>query len=184
MGRELEQRVRYLLTTSHKPSQRTRTFLKDLASVLPNSERVSRGKAALELLGSIASDLGAERVIIVKEKNGNPHSIEVYSVDGVELVPLGTIVLRGLSLSSETGRRVYNVKKVCIDENAIDEETKEIIGNLRDLLGLGECEGDEDLVASVERDERGFEVIFRPSGSNLKVGPVIRIARVDRRSRD
>ncbi len=174
--------MKYLLTTSRKPSQRTRTFLKDLASILPNSERLSRGKTSVELLGSIASDMGVKRVLIVKEKNGNPHAIEVYSVQGVDLVPLGTIVLSGLTLSSETGRRVYNVRSVCIDERAIDEETKHVIESLKELLDLSGCKGDEDLVMSVERDERGFEVAFRPSGSNLRVGPVIRIAGVERGS--
>ena len=178
----MEKRVEYLLTTSHKPSQRTRTFLKDLASVLPNSERLSRGKISMELLGSIASDLGSKRVLIVKEKNGNPSLIEVCSVNGVELVPEGTIVLSGLSLSSETGRRVYNVKKVCIDEQAIDEETAKSISYLKEMLDLGPCTGDEDLIASLEKGEKGFELIFRPPGSNAKVGPVIRIARVDRGS--
>ncbi|UXD21848.1 Brix domain protein [Ignicoccus pacificus DSM 13166] len=171
--------MKYLITTTHSPSQRTRTFVKDLASVLPNSEKVSRGKLSLDLLGAIAADMGADKVLIVGERYGNPSFIEVYDVENAELVKRGTIRLKGVSLSSETKRRVYNVKSLCLEKEVLDEKAQEVLQRLSEILSIPFCEGESDLKASLERGERGFELVFRAPGSKAIVGPVIRIREID-----
>jgi len=170
--------LKILVTTAHSPSQRTRTFVKDLVSVLPNAEKITRGKMSKEVLASIATDMGAERLLIIREKNGNPASIEVYKVEDVELIPLGKIVIRGISLSSEVGRRSYGVSKVCLNATPLTEEDEKVIRNLKEMLGLEECE-DGDLVAVLEKDERGYTLYFVPPDSKLKVGPVVRLKSVE-----
>ncbi|NOZ82239.1 MAG: hypothetical protein GXN98_00230 [Euryarchaeota archaeon] len=61
-----------LVTTSRKPSPRTRTFSRDLARAI-GGRYLTRGKANLEHVFSLD-----ERVVIVKERRGNPSLIEVY----------------------------------------------------------------------------------------------------------
>ncbi|NOZ58990.1 MAG: hypothetical protein GXO66_05380 [Euryarchaeota archaeon] len=65
-----------LVTTSRKPSPRTRTFSRDFAKAL-NAEYFTRGKANLERVFSLLQDEG-DRLVMIKERRGNPSLIEVY----------------------------------------------------------------------------------------------------------
>jgi len=175
--------LKVLITTAYSPSPRTRTFVKDLVSVLPGSSKLSRGKISMELLGAIAADEGADKVIIVKEYHGNPSSLEVYDVVDAELVPRGTIKLKGVTLSSERGKRVYNARKVGIRAYSLIPEAQEMAEKLSELLGLPLIEKEEeaseyDLILDVEPHEAGFEVIFRTPGSRAPVGPSLRVREV------
>jgi len=175
--------LKILVTTAYSPSPRTRTFVKDLVSVLPNAEKLSRGKLSLDLLGAVAADEGAEKVIIVKEFHGNPSALEVYAVRDAELVKEGEIRLRGVSLSSERGRRVYNVRRAGVRAYGLVPGAEEVAERLAKLLGLPEIaepsEASEyDLIMDVEPSERGFEVVFRTPGSRAPVGPVLRVREV------
>ncbi len=66
-----------LITTSRKPSQRTRTFCRGLERVL-NSRYVNRGKMSLRDIFLMAIEMGANRVVVISEKDGNPNGMEVY----------------------------------------------------------------------------------------------------------
>ena len=92
-----------LITTSHKPSPRLRSFVKDLASVIPRTLKLNRGKKTLEDLLYDAIELIADRLIIVGEKKGNPGSIRVYLVDREEekLRELAFYSIKGVKLSRE-----------------------------------------------------------------------------------
>ncbi len=61
-----------LFTTSRKPSQTTRRFARTLSRLIPFSEYITRGKANIETLASIAHKKGYPRVCIVGEYHGNP----------------------------------------------------------------------------------------------------------------
>lgn len=170
--------MKILVTTAHSPSQRTRTFVKDLVSVLPNAERLTRGKISKEILASIATDMGVDRVLIIREKNGNPASIEVYAINDVELMPIGRIILRGVSLSSEVGRRSYGAKRVCLKTTPLSEEHYEKAEAIRKMLGFENCD-EGDLIAVLEIDDKGYILYFTPSVSKLKVGPILRMKDVE-----
>lgn len=111
-----------LVTTSHKPSPRTRTFVKDLVSVIPHSARVNRGHKSLDELALEARKLGLRFFAIVEEKHGNPSTIDIYEVvNGAGPRYLRRrflkIVLKGARLSRENpgSGRAYGVKSVSID---------------------------------------------------------------------
>jgi rRNA maturation protein Rpf1 len=65
-----------LVTTSRKPSPRTRTFSRDFAKAL-GAEYFTRGKANLGQVFSLLRDEG-DVLVMVKERRGNPSLIEVY----------------------------------------------------------------------------------------------------------
>ncbi|MEM4782798.1 MAG: hypothetical protein QXG29_00470 [Sulfolobales archaeon] len=92
---------RLLITTSREPSRRTRSFVKDLSTVLPNSIRVTRGKATHAELASKASSLGAHGVLIILEKKGNPSAIMFAEPAGSELKKVFLLKLGGVSLLRE-----------------------------------------------------------------------------------
>jgi U3 small nucleolar ribonucleoprotein protein IMP4 len=94
-----------LITTSHRPSQRVRSFVKDLASVLPRAVKVNRGKSTLRDLYYDAVGLGVKRVVVVSTWKGNPGTIWVYEPLKPPEQRLGLLLslrLRGVRLSRET----------------------------------------------------------------------------------
>ncbi len=178
-----------LVTTAYSPSNRTRSFVKDLVSILPDSKSLSRGKMSMDLLGAIATEEGANKVIIVKERNGNPESIEVYKVEEAELKPLGIIKLKGITLARERGKRLYNLRKVCIRGYNLLPNVARIAMAISKLLELPLIERPEDtkdceLLMDIEPKGNEYEVVFRIPGSPQAIGPTWRVKGIEDRSED
>jgi U3 small nucleolar ribonucleoprotein protein IMP4 len=76
-----------LITTSRKPSKRTRSFCRSLNRVL-TSEYVNRGKMSMRDVLLKASELGSSRVALIHEFQGNPSKITFYDDGGNELISL------------------------------------------------------------------------------------------------
>lgn len=66
-----------LITTSRKPSQRTRTFCRGLERVF-KARCVNRGKMSLRDVFLKAGEMKTNRVFVVSERDGNPNGMEVY----------------------------------------------------------------------------------------------------------
>jgi U3 small nucleolar ribonucleoprotein protein IMP4 len=98
-----------LFTTSRAPSPRTRSLVKELASLVPGGTRLTRGHLTLDEIAAIARVHGADRVTILGERRGNPSIIRVYKVtnppDPPGLINIVTIIVRGVSLARERGVR-------------------------------------------------------------------------------
>lgn len=96
-----------LITTSRSPSQRTRTFIRDLSHVVPRSVRVNRGKKSLEDLRVEAARHGLSRVLVVTERKGNPGGLRFYEASVAAIAPIHPqILLEGVTLRRELyGRR-------------------------------------------------------------------------------
>jgi rRNA maturation protein Rpf1 len=112
-----------LVTTSRKTSNKVRTFVRDLASVLPETIRFNRGGMGLSELVSRISQNGARAALIISIWKGNPGEMTFMSSSGNELLhlrlesvllrrevnpggpsrarPIGSIVVK-----SESGERV------------------------------------------------------------------------------
>ncbi|MFB6490516.1 MAG: Brix domain-containing protein [Thermoproteus sp. AZ2] len=69
-----------LLTSSRSPSIRVREFINDLENALPGIVKLTRGKMSLEALLEEAIAAGAERILIVYDRRGNPSSIRAIDV--------------------------------------------------------------------------------------------------------
>ncbi len=92
-----------LITTSRRPSPRVRSFIKDLALVIPGGTRLTRGHLSMKDLAVEAQLAGADRVVVVGEKRGNPGIMRVYKVEGENLVNIVSFIVKGVSLSRERG---------------------------------------------------------------------------------
>lgn len=68
----------FLLSSSHKPPRRVRTFLNELDSILPQSKRINRGRMNLRQLFREANKLLCERVLLVFNYKGNPNRMIGY----------------------------------------------------------------------------------------------------------
>ncbi|WJI09033.1 Brix domain-containing protein [Methanobacterium sp. CWC-01] len=67
-----------LITTSRKPSQRTRSFGRALERVLP-ARYLNRGKMSLREVFLKAKELGFDSVMVISERYGNPSRLEFFT---------------------------------------------------------------------------------------------------------
>ncbi len=181
---------RILITTSHRPAPRTRSFIKDLAAVIPNTIRFTRGKSTFVQLAIAAHDLGAERVVIVNNRMGNPYTVDVYqlrfvpaSAELFELEKICRLVLRGITLSREARNprppyRAYAAAYVVHNGAPLSVDAAECF--IRGLMfqAYEASRLTKPFITAVMRWRDGFvEVVFRDH-REVRVGPVIRIRRV------
>jgi U3 small nucleolar ribonucleoprotein protein IMP4 len=71
-----------LITTSRKPSQRTRSFGRALERVLP-SLYLNRGKMSLREVFLKAKEIGSDSVMVISERDGNPSRLEFFKSNEV-----------------------------------------------------------------------------------------------------
>ncbi len=173
-----------IITTSHKPSQRTRSFVKDLASVLPEAKVVTRGKKTLKDLSVIGYGLKAKHVLVVNEKHGNPSLIRAFYIDSTSKYPIlihkYSIILKGVTLSRENPNAVktYGAEKYRISYDLCRSER---CFSLTDIFT-------ELLFNRIDTDDYDIEIVFKDT-TNLTIiefiniykkvcGPVIKVSKV------
>ena len=69
------------ITTSRKPSGRTRSFCQSLSHAL-NAKYENRGKMSFRDVLVKASSSGFQKILVVSQIKGNPSRIEIYNADG------------------------------------------------------------------------------------------------------
>lgn len=179
-----------LITTSHKPSPRLRSFVKDFASVIPGTLKLNRGKKTLEDLLYDAIELNADRLIIVGEKKGNPGSIRVYLIDREEekLRELAYYSIKGVKLSRENpyATRIYNPTVLMVDssnvKSSVEEEFIDIFSkSFKAKIYVGSLEeiaGKVDVLAIPRWDGKIIKLFFMNPSTRKLGGPVIKFSRV------
>jgi U3 small nucleolar ribonucleoprotein protein IMP4 len=182
-------RARILVTTSHRPSQRVRSFAKDLAAVLPEAVKLNRGKSSLRDLYYDAVGLGAERVVVVGVWKGNPGTIRVYAVPeppeaGLKL--MSEIVLAGVTLRREIpgSQKVMATRRLALSLANVPTRLHQVLDTLsRSFLAsllLDDSRLEHyDVVAYVEHHgAEGLVLTFKCTGTGRVCGPKLRIVRV------
>lgn len=155
-----------LITTSRKPSNRTRTFCKDLRAVVPGSLLMNRGKRDFQSLMDSARENGYSRVLVVQESHGNPARIDSVSVaeENWEWGPV--LEFTSVRLS----REVSGVKFKQFQDLSLAAESKADEERALQVFGELFMEGSE----LVMRVEKGFKrVTFYYDGR--EIGPSFRV---------
>lgn len=179
-----------IVTTSHRPSQRVRSFVKDLVSVLPSAVKLTRGKATLSDLYYEAVARGAKRVIVVTVWKGNPGTLRVYEPlepPSTELSLVARIALSGVKLSRETpgAQRAFGTNSLGV---YIDAPPTQTFFNLADTLSraflariaLSRDDKDFDVVAVIQPYPEGIaEITFVCTGTGRVCGPTLRVVGVE-----
>jgi U3 small nucleolar ribonucleoprotein protein IMP4 len=115
-----------LITTSRKPSGRTRSFCQSLSHVL-NAKYVNRGKMSFRDVLVRSWELGFQKIALVSQIKGNPSKIEIYDEKGEMLLFLKITV------------SLLNLKgKVNSDAISIRCEIEELKNPLMDILNIPE----------------------------------------------
>jgi len=146
-----------LITTSRRPSRRTRSFIRDLFRVIPGSKRVNRGKSNISDLCLKALREGLNRVLIVETKYGNPSAFIFILVNPDKTYKhLSEVTIRSVTLRREmTSKRVPNIEGLCLAFLEQAPPQNEIIEALRIGFGVDtvhRISDIEDLKGEVEED--------------------------------
>ncbi|WGM88994.1 MAG: hypothetical protein NUK63_08755 [Candidatus Bathyarchaeum tardum] len=125
-----------LLTTSRRPTQRIRSFCRDLFSSLPDVNRVNRGKMSLDAVAEKALELNCDRVIVVGRWHGAPGKIGLFNISfGLTAVsPL--MVIQSIRLRREL-KQISRIKSsvITLEPNS-SSGLQRLAGCLSKFFGL------------------------------------------------
>ena len=126
-----------LISTSRKPSQKTRSFCKNLAR-LTDSTSVNRGKMNFRELLLKALEVDEYNVAVVNEIKGNPSRISFFSNKGELLLTL----LIGVTLGSEKTNIAPSQLKIVSEVKKLD-----VLSDILDLDLVDKAEDNYILVS-------------------------------------
>jgi len=175
-----------LVTTSRRPSPRTRSFIKDLVSIIPSASKINRGHKSLVELAIEANRLGYQYILIVSDCGGNPSSIAIYEVaedtsGHLALKNLAVIKVRGVKLSRENpeSSKTYGASSLSINySNCVSSDCFYIADLLTKIFEKILSEKPDIIVHLSE--SKYIELKFT-NIHGKPVGPVLRIIRVEKR---
>jgi rRNA maturation protein Rpf1 len=177
-------------TTSRSPTNKTRTFIHDMVSVVPNSSRIPRGSANEIFCLNSMKNQGFETALIINSVKGNPNFVRLFSLtDDIEELPYA-IKIRGLTLSRDyQEKRRKRKPSFSILISTLENPTEEII--LRKFLGISnesiEKFKDKEYVTVyadyIDKDE-GIIFIEFLDKDNKQTGPRIKLRIVQRNTKN
>ena len=129
-----------LISTSRKPSQKTRKFCKNLARVT-DSTSVNRGKMNMRELLLKALEVDEYNLAIVNEIKGNPSRISFFSNKGELLLT----ILIGVTLDNEKTNFAPSQLKIVSEVKQLD-----VLSDILDLDLVYEAEDNYILVSESE----------------------------------
>lgn len=68
--------------TTRKPTQRIRSFIKEIGRVIPGSVRFTRGKQSFDEFCDTARNLGSSRILLIGAYHGNPGRLGFLQFNG------------------------------------------------------------------------------------------------------
>jgi U3 small nucleolar ribonucleoprotein protein IMP4 len=156
-----------LITTSRKPSQRTRSFCKSLVGVL-NSSYINRGKMSIREVLIKSSELGYDKIALISEIKGNPSRIDVKDALGEIILSLDiTVGIPNSKADSKSRVKSENLK--------LNSEVSELdqLGNILDIPKFTEGTPLENLMV-IKRSDHKYRALVEFYGSNgIETGPKI-----------
>ena len=158
-----------ILTTSRKPSQRTRSFVRDLERTL-NIPYVQRGKLSLKEIFEID-----KHVLLIGEFKANPGTLIVYDVENERR--LSSFI--SVKLQREIcGEKIYNDDgiRIKISKELKDNEDFQKYYEIYDEFLFQHLNVDEnsDIILKLEKDPKYLFAMQFYKG-RVKIGPLIRI---------
>lgn len=179
-----------IITTSREPSRRSRSFIKDLARVIPNSLKLNRGKATYEDLARIAINKNAYGVLMTLEMKGNPSALSFWSLnrDSNTLVKRILIQIKSVKLLREipSSQQPLNIKFLRVSSPNVGSGLPyETLNALIEILKPKiTADLEENTVNSVDLivggDSKEASVLFLCSSTGRPCGPQFKVVKVVR----
>lgn len=172
-----------LITTSHRPSKRIRSFVNDLRSVIPNAIRVNRGKMKLHDIMINALKNHCDKIIIVSRWKGNPGKICFYklSSEGIYIQVNPIIYISSVKLVREIKGGVYfKPKEITINVSSNNKALNDFANMLSEALDIKKQRQSNCYVTiKIKEIQRFFCVIlFVKNDTNTICGPIIKVKHV------
>jgi rRNA maturation protein Rpf1 len=179
-----------LITTSRKTSNRVRSFVRDLWTVLPTTIRFNRGGMGLAELAARVGQSGSTAALVVSMWKGNPSLLVFINSEGLEVV---TIKIESAKLRREVNptktTRINGTICVAIKSGS-SQKTRNLGEILASFLSIELLETDNpEEVQTLE----GWSIIWLEdlssgkilwthyhSTNNIEIGPRIRVKSVRR----
>lgn len=189
--------AKILVTTSRRPTPTVRRFIKQLMIVIPNARYQSRGKLTLSMLVMQAVDFDIEKILIIRNRKGNPGYIDIYRVNHLDrtLTKLCALQICGLSMSRTSTKPTPKLKPRYIIASSdilstIDNELivdcllegfNVIISDTTPIVEVktGPCVvlDARKVIKKIGNNELPmYEIMFRNTKNEI-IGPVIKICR-------
>jgi len=166
-----------LVTSSHRPSRRVRSFINDLVGTIARARKINRGKKSLEDLVEIMILEGYRILIVVNTWKANPGRMDIYRRVDKNLVKIGYIVIRSIKLSREQRVSICSIMfpKIVSDKclSTTCEAVKEILKAILEMEGNQEGVKVEDGIVHMEDGDDMIYIWFSRNGE--KCGPRIGI---------
>lgn len=177
-GKDIKNIVRdILVTSSHRPSRRVRSFINDLVGTIVRAKKINRGKKSLEDLAGIMFLEGYRTLIVVNTWKANPGRMDIYKRVDKSLVRIGYIVIRSIKLSREQRVSICSIRspKIVSDKcsSTMCETVKEILKAMLEIEDKLESEGTEDGMIHIEGGDSMIYIWFSKNGK--RCGPRIGI---------
>jgi U3 small nucleolar ribonucleoprotein protein IMP4 len=180
MIKERGEYSRILITTSHRPSRRVRSFINDLKLAIPNTVKVNRGKMGLHDVMTTALENRCDRIIIVSRWKGNPGKMCFYKLSSsntyIQVDPI--IYISSVKLTREIKDRIYfRPKEIIIDINSSNKALIDFGNMLSKALNIKE-RSQTNLYTKVriEESQKFFcTILFVKNNTNTLCGPIINV---------
>jgi U3 small nucleolar ribonucleoprotein protein IMP4 len=106
-----------LITTSRRPSRRTRTFVKELNRVLPGSFKINRGKLGLNEIRDLMIKRGINKLLVVDTRKGNPSKLTFLSLspEGLDRKLIIEVLGTALQINKKQRRLLSNILDIKVD---------------------------------------------------------------------
>lgn len=177
-------------TTSRSPTNKTRTFIHDMVSVVPRSSRIPRGSANEFFCLNSMKNQGYETAIIINSVKGNPNFVRLFNLtDKIEEIPYA-IKIRGLTLSrdyQEKSRKRKPAVSILIStlENSVEEEIlKKFLGITNE--SIEKIKDKEYVTVYADYLDKNDGIIFLEflDKNNKQTGPRIKLRIIERQIQD
>ena len=148
-----------LITTSRKPSRRSRSLAREFSRLIPFSTYITRGKKPIEDLVELARSKGYNRICILKERHGNPFKFDFINIEGENWNYLkNSVIFNLIKLQREIIK-----EKIRFDEIRFEGDQK-----IKDLFNIFEESVDTKNIMCAKR---GFITFIR---NGKEIGPVLK----------
>jgi len=172
-----------ILTTCRRPTQRIRSFIKDISNSHPATTLLTRGKLDLLNLATTARKSKSGHLLIVSRWMGDAGKMEVLKVDSDHVHPLVFLNLKWVRLRREYGSgRVAEAQIVTIPKDS-RPETIRFARWYSNLFGieprdLGNHAGFKASI-HISDDPHTIRVAVTSPPSELEVGPSFTISGIN-----
>lgn len=122
--------------TTRKPTQRIRSFIKELARVIPGSIRFTRGKQGFGEFCDTAQNLGSTRILLVGAYHGNPGRLGFIEFNGEswEFQPPTIIVKTARLLRESEVKPTAGIKNLyVVPDLSSDQNKARLLANALDV---------------------------------------------------